>query len=799
MTAARIVSARRAIVFGLLALALAVGAAVPSIEVRFEPEELAAPDDSPPLDDVLVVHEEPIVVAVEAHDVLTLPVLRYMHTLARELAALPGVARVDGPTTTPLPRSDTATAPSLENLDALDDGPPEVDLLDPTYVALGRIVTADPERWPLGMISFANDGRRFRVAALVAPDHEPTADDLAVLESLVASSSLVGGRIVSLDRRMAVLVVTADAGSTRAELDALIASARARTREPPEGTRVSLSGLPAIRLAMVDALEADQVRLVALAFTLSLLVLLVGMRSAAGVLLPLGTVGITVVVTVGAMALADEPLNLLTNMIPPLLVTIGLAEAVHMVLRWEELAREGLDAHASAVRTLETMALPCLVTTGTTAIGFGALVLQETAILRHFGVIAAIATMVAYGVTVLFVPSCLPFFRPRAARSAGPREGWLERALVALADLASRRAGVTIGIAAVLFVVALFVARDVTVDSTLMDQFARGSDVARTTEALEAHLDGVRSLDVVIEAAQGHFETPEGLARLAELTVWLRDRPGVLRATSVVDWLAEARRLVRGEGAASADRFHGETEIDGLRALLRSGADGRDPTVRFVSSDGARARIEVRLADRGASRILAMIDELEAEVTRVPGYDVRCGGEAFLASRGLDRIVRSLGSLGAAVALIFLVMTLLFRSVRLGLVSIPPNALPLALTLAYMRLRGVPLNAATVIVFTVSIGLAVDGATHVIARFREEAERAHLAASELVRRTIVSSGRGVVLSSATLLLGYGALLSSTFEPVRLFGELSAVAIAGSLIAQIVLLPALLSAFARPRS
>ncbi len=138
---------------------------------------------------------------------------------------------------------------------------------------------------------------------------------------------------------------------------------------------------------------------------------------------------------------------------------------------------------------------------------------------------------------------------------------------------------------------------------------------------------------------------------------------------------------------------------------------------------------------------------------------------------------------------------LLFRSVRLGLLSIPPNLLPLAMTLAYMVTRGIPLHAATVIVFTVTVGLLVDGATHVIARFREEKERGGTAEAVLAR-TMETSGRGVVLSSLTLLLGYGALLFSAFEPIRLFGELSAVAIGFALVAQLVLLPAVLAKLAR---
>jgi predicted RND superfamily exporter protein len=151
----------------------------------------------------------------------------------------------------------------------------------------------------------------------------------------------------------------------------------------------------------------------------------------------------------------------------------------------------------------------------------------------------------------------------------------------------------------------------------------------------------------------------------------------------------------------------------------------------------------------------------------------------------------------AAVVTIFVVMALLFRSVRLGLLAIPPNALPLLATLAYMVMRGIALHASTVIVFTVTVGLAVDGSTHVVSRFREELALGG-SRREVLRRTVLGSGRAVLLSSVTLLVGYVVLLTSRFEPVRLFGELSLVSIAGATVSQTLLLPAMLAVWGAPR-
>ena len=787
---------RRLVVLALVAVATGFACFVPSLRARFAPEELVGSDEQAiawARESAAQFGAEPqaVVLVVEADDVLAQGALAWTARAAAELEGRAGVARVDSITTTPLPQL-VAPVDDGATLDDLDDVSDDGVLAE----AIGAIVAADPTRFPAGVLSLAELGEE-RVELRLAAD-ERTA------RAIVRQSALVRGSLVSASGRTMVVVAVLEDAITEDAADALVGATEAwlAASPPPDGVRATLAGLPTMRVRMVSALRGDQTLLVGLASLGSFLVLLLGMRSLPGVMLPLGTVGITVSIAVGGMAAIGEPLNLLTNVIPPLLVTIGLAEAVHMVLRYRDELRVLGDREQAAARTLATMWLPCFVTTFTTALGFGALVLQEADALRRFGVIAAIASMVAYVVTVLFVPAMLPSFDMRGSLASGHAKlalGGLDRAVVALARGTAHRPWTTILLSLALFVGSLALATRVEVDSTLLDQFDDGSDVVSTVRVLEAELGGIRELSVVLEAPDDRFARPDGVADLDAIAAWLSAQEGVLRVTHEGDWLREALALVTRDDAVRAEPMRTAAQMRGLRALLAQGASEArpDPLRRFVSDDGRRARLEVRLADRGASGILAMVDALDGVIRERDGLRATFAGEAFAASRGLERIVRSMGSLSAAVITIFFVMTLLFRSIRLGILSIPPNALPLAMTMAYMALRGIPLNAATVIVFTVTLGLAVDGATHVIARFREELARGG-SVEETLLRTVAGSGRAVVLSSVTLLLGYAALLFSAFRPVRLFGELSFVAIAGSLIAQLVLLPALLATFARPR-
>lgn len=785
------------VVVGLAALA------IPGLETRFDPAELVAADASVQGDLArtrgLFGEERPgIVVLVDGRrgevDLLGFEELARNHALARRLAALPDVDAVESLTTTALPmrERDGEGTDTLDDLDDLEEEPAPDDALE----LLTTITSADAERFPLGVLS-AEQGavvvRPFGPGPTLTPEQ---AEAAARAQREVA---LLRRRLASEDGRVAVLVVMPVEGLEVGREAALLGRVRdeVAAHGAREGVEVAVTGILAMRVEMIAALRADQGRLVVLATLGALVVLVLGMRSLAGVVLPLATVGLSLALALGLMVATGTPLNLLTNMLPPLLLTIGLAEAMHMVVRYRDERALGLDRLEAAAETLRSMWLACFVTTFTTAVGFGALVLQESEGLRRFGLIAAVASMLTYVVTVLFVPAWLPSFEPRGGEGAfvPARAGPLDDALLAVGRAMARRPWAAIAISAVLTAGSAWVARGLVVESRLLDQFARSSEVARSSLVLEQELDGFRGFELVLQGSPGLFATVRGMDALDAVTARARAHEGVLRATTAADWARDADGRLGGEPSERRGRFVSDAQVGALLGLV---ARGNEPALRrYVTADASAARVEVRLRDHGATRTLALVEELE-EVARaqVPELEVWPAGEAYVSSRGLQRIVGSLGSLAAAVVTIFVVMALLFRSVRLGLLAIPPNALPLLLTLAYMVWRGIALHAATVIVFTVTVGLAVDGTTHVVARYREELEKGGTR-EEVLLRTVAGSGRPVLLSSLTLIVGYLVLLASTFEPVRLFGELSAVAIAASTVSQTFLLPALL-AVAAPR-
>ena len=587
---------------------------------------------------------------------------------------------------------------------------------------------------------------------------------VAELRRIIDDQPLVLGRLVSHDHTVAVVghVRRAHERARHAPLGPSPSDAHLAANPPPAGAEIHIGGLPHLRSQIVANMRADQLMLIPLTLLVCVLLLFLSFRWLPGVLLPIAAVALTALMVVGGMAVAHEPINALNNIVPVLLIIIGISDSIHLIGRYWEESRRGkskLEANKAAVRS---MAVACLLTSVTTAVGLASLVVSRTVMLRHFGVVAALGVLVAYVVTILFLPAVLTWTSAPGDRAERARHGaWLEVFLMRLTAGVLRRPWTIIAGTVVFLGVSVWGAAHVEVDHALLDQFDEEDPVFTTTRLLEEKLDGVRPLEVMITAeAPGRFEDPDVLAAIDEVEAWAVEQPEVLRAMGPNDLLHEAYYLIANEPAVRTERFRSAKQVRALSTLL--GRRDPNPLSFFLADEGRRARVQIKVRDVGAQATMVLIDELRERFETALGPDsglvVNFAGDAYTGSRGQDAVVTDLlKSLATAVLIIFGLLTLLFRSVRLGLLSIPPNLIPLVGTMGYMALRGIPLNVATVIIFSISIGLAVDGTIHVLARFREETGRG-LASSPALVRAARGTGRAIVISSVTLMAGFARAL-----------------------------------------
>jgi hydrophobe/amphiphile efflux-3 (HAE3) family protein len=743
-----------------------------------------------------------VVLVISGRNAVDKSTLDYAHKLSTAMAKLPHVVRVDALTrqTWPKPRRDEAT---LDDVGGGDDTPESGEQL----AAAADLVAAVPGVFPDGLGTLSAHSADKHLEPLVAGP-EVTDEDVALIDDVLEKTKVLDGRLVSRDRKH--LLVAVQFSDTRTKHEEMAEGVESiehwlEKHTPPGSVKVSLSGLPVIRTSLVRHMREDQGILIPGTLFASFMVLALSFRWAPAVGLPLLAVGVTALWLVGGMALFGEPLNVLNNMLPALVIIIGLNEAVHIIGRYTEECRSNSDKMRALGETVRAMGAACLTTTATSAVGLLALLVSRTEMLRRFGLVGACGLFLAYGVTLLVVPSVLTLLRAPPVPEDPTRErkrGRIEVIMSLTTSGSLRRPWLVLMFAAVSALVGIWASSKVRVDTSLLDQFAIDDPVFQAVQLLEREFEGVRPLDVTLSSAQpGRMFEPAVLLTLHRVTDWAARQPAVLSASDVTEPLAGTWAAVSGRPMELRDAMQNAAQTKALAEMLHA----RDPRILqpFLTPDGQRTRIRIKLTDVGSHATKLFVERVQAtlskELKAFPDVKASFGGDAYLSSRGLDAVVADLsGSVIVAALVIFALLAVLLRDFKLALLAIPANLLPQVWTMAWMVTRGISLSAATAIIFSLSIGLAVDGSIHLVSRFQEERLHGILTTSALVR-AVRGSGRNIVVSSCALLLGFSAILLSNFVPVQRFAELIIVSMTGSVFATLIIQPVLLRVFLARKS
>lgn len=573
------------------------------------------------------------------------------------------------------------------------------------------------------------------------------------------------------------------------------------------GTTFHLAGIPIVEQEYVRLTKRDLMTFMPISIGVFVLLLSVYFRNFIGTTLPLAVVAAAIVWTLGGLTLADRPLGVLTCIVPNLILIIGLSDSIHMLSRYQEELGIAADKRTALARMLGMMIVPCFLTSFTTAAGFASLVVTPVPVVIEFGVVTAIGVMLAYAATLSIVPGAMdvaPPLRPRIGRAL---DGAADRVLGVIATINDRGRWVLLAAWAVVIGVCIWGTTMIQRNADWLQDIRAQTEVTRAHTFVEEKLTSVFSVDLELSAKD--VRDPAVLAEIDAFEHTLRgyvsaSRPST-RVTAVVGAADLAREAVYLRATANPLSFllGAERRLPGTRAEVDSAIElagrseaSREVLGRLISDDFTHARISVRLANldaRELERFGAWIAGLKAE-----RFAVTITGKSWLAKNALDGVVDNmLSSLFLAAAIIFGSMGLLFRSLRVGLVSVIPNVIPLLVTSALMGFLGIELNFTTVTVFSVSLGLAVDNTIHYLARHRMEAalDRDAVAA---MRRAIRGAGRPMIFSTMLLILGFAAILTSNFRFTFHFGLLGSATILSALLADLFLTPVLMI-LVRPRS
>ncbi len=623
-------------------------------------------------------------------------------------------------------------------------------------------------------------------------------DDPAALERLraqAAGNPLYVRNLVSAEARAAainVLLVERPEDTTMKERIVFKIREIAEPLAGPE--EIHFAGIPALTAYIGEYLRRDMAIFVPGTIVVMAASLYFAHRKVAATLLPLVTVGVACIWMLGMVGSIRGGISIVSSTVPSLILACGCAEVIHVIGQY---AAEPPADPLRLEHALRHVFGPVLVAGVTTVIGFGSMMSYDVAMIREFGLYSAFGLVASTALALFVAPAALRYILPRDWTLAEEKAlgGRALRALDAIARFDLRRPKLVLALVALSLGVGAIGINRIVADTDYSRYFKDDSVPARAVRFTREAISGERPLNVVVRGrGENAALEPEVLAYVEALERKLREHPHIGTTISIAGYLKNMNK------AWHEDRAE-EYRLPPTRPIAVAYVDlyGRPQELkRYVNHDRSAANIIARsgiISSEEYLREVAVIRKFAAE-TKPASVEVTVTGGMYHVSKASIDVAKKLAqSFGFASLLVLVVMTLLFRSLSIGLLSLVPNLVPVVWCYALMGFTGVELTVGTSVAAAIVLGVAVDDTIHLLSHYQRERFAGH-DAGEAMRRTFAVVGRPILITTTTNFLGFLVLSLSSFRPLVALGWLTGVTMLTSLVADLVMLPALLTLFDR---
>jgi len=521
-------------------------------------------------------------------------------------------------------------------------------------------------------------------------------------------------------------------------------------------------------------------------------------RSAGGILLPLAVVFVAVVWTAGLMALTGRPFDFISNIIPTMLLVIGISDAVHLITHFQLNRRYGLLPLPAMLKAVREVGWATLLTTATTAVGFLTLTTSSFLPLVELGWYGTAGLFFALMATYAIIPAIV-LSRPQLGRQLHRRHLPWEGALNRLFSWIIRHRMLVLGLSVALIALALAGIQRIRLNNYVLEDLRSNHPQRRAFQFFDTHFTGARGFEAVLRmedtSRQAVFE-PATLQAIDRLDRFLQEEYGVGDLLSPARMMRYAHMAYR-DGDPAYFTLPQDTQLLQLltgRVLERQGPLAPE---HYLSFPPGWVRLSGKMKDEGSWRIRRKNERLRAfmeeQMENAP-FELVLTGTPHLLDLNNSFLARNvLLGLLAAILLVGVLFALLLGSVRLGLLTLLPNLLPLLFIGGIMGFASIDLKISTSVIFVLAFGIAVDDSIHFLARFRREMRR-HERAEDALRQTFCSTGKAIAITTLLLLGGFLSLCFSQFLGTFYLGLLLALTLFFALLADLSLLPVLLLLF-----
>ncbi|TOL94499.1 RND transporter [Vibrio parahaemolyticus] len=697
------------------------------------------------------------------------------------------------------------TFAKTDNL-AIVIAPEDGDIFTPQTLSLIQRITVDAWQVPYSsrVDSIANYQHTeafdddLLVEDLLYSEYELTPERISKVKSIALSEPVLKSALVSEKGDVTVVNITVQLPEMdkTAEVEEVVSSINAMIdryqRAYPDVT-FHKAGIIAMNHAFMTAAQDDSSTLVPTMLVVILVFLTIMLRSILSVIATLIVIIGSVMATMGISGWAGMFLSTATVNVPTLIMTLAVADCVHVIATMRQSMKNGFTKAQSIERSIALNFVPILITSVTTAIGFLMMNMSDSPVLRDFGNLSALGVMVACFLSVTLLPALLKLLPIHVKMETSQDQ---KHVMDRLGDfvVSQRRALLPLSVAVIVVCASLIPLNKVNDES--VEYFGQRNEFRQAADFMEERISGMTNISIAIKTNESQgIAAPDFLNTIGEFSSWLRDQPETDHVATLADVYKRLNKNMHGDDEAYYS-LPQERELAAQYLLLyeMSLPYGLDLNNQ-INVDKSSIKMVLTVANLGSVELVDLENRIyQWFAEHAPQYQVVASSPSLMfAHIGETNMASMLSTLPITLVLISALLIFALRSVRLGLISLMPNIAPAVIGFGLWALISGEINLGLSVVVTLTLGIVVDDAVHFLSKY-QRARREGQTAEQAVRYAFHTVGRALWITTVVLVAGFSVLAMSSFRLNADMGQLSAIVIFIALVVDFLFLPTLLMLF-----
>ncbi len=572
--------------------------------------------------------------------------------------------------------------------------------------------------------------------------------------------------------------------------------------ESESNIKLHYAGLPYSRYMMAEKVKQELSMLLLVSLIVTSIILFIFFRSYDTVIVPIIIIGIVVVWVFGTLSLLGYKITLLTGLLPPLIVVIGIPNCVYMLNYYHFSIEKIKDKKEALLNVIRTIGLITFITNLTTAVGFLVLATTDIKILTEFGIVAGINVIATFFVSIFLLPSIyLVLPAPKSEQTSYLNYSFIKYLINSFINISFNYRRPVFILSSIIVSVSIYGLTKIKSVSYLIDDVPSESPLMKDLKFFEKNFSGVMPLEIVVDSKMKKgVQNLNLLKKVNELENFLMDKDYVSSPISLVSFIKASRQAYYNNNSAYYSLPNNRDKNFILRYIsdgYQNNASNENISKSFVDSLGQKLRISLNVADLGSFKLDSIVNNVfRPEINKVfknSKAEVRLTGTTLTFIKGINFLIENLlQSMLLAFFIISVIMSLLFKNFKMVIISLIPNLIPLIFAGGIMGFFGIPLKPSSALVFSIVFGISVDYSIHFLAKFKNELINNSIEIS--ITNTIKQTGKSMIFTSFILFFGFIIFAFSNFGGTIVLGVLTSIILFVAMITNLTLLPSIILRF-----